>query len=157
MGISSAPNVSKRHVNPVSKTDDSEIKFRPEFSSPLEHYREKEEEEINDEEKDKENPSDSSFADDDNPDFRRAITTEFFKLLKKYHFKDFFQLILTDNDFELTAVIKENRKSRGVSLAMPLTDEYAHSTRFIDQAEDLYHHTNWLMKDAPGKSYADTV
>jgi hypothetical protein len=153
MGIAAAPTISNQSVNPVSRSGGAAVKLGPEFLPSFEPYLGNEDQEINDDEKQKDRSSEATTSKNESSGSEKAITTEFFKLLKKYHFKDFLQLALCNDDLKLATVIKKNRTLRGVSMSLPFSNEHAQNNNFINQVKDQYLHTNWLMKGKPGKLY----
>jgi len=155
MSLSASPKVSNKQIRPVTKTDGASANFTPDFLSTYEAQNKKHSQKIGDrQDSSREQSAESPAPQDKKADSRDLEKPEIFKLLKKYRFKDFLQLALTSNDFQLSKVIRKNRKLRGVSLLSPFSETHTENDAFINQVKEYYLDAKWLMEHNNRHSYS---
>jgi hypothetical protein len=157
MSISAPPKISDQTVSPIAKAGNSPAQLMPEFLSSFDAYYKVENSEVDDREGNNEKKTESTFQKNDAEVAQKTGSPEIFKLLKKYRFQDFLQLALSHNDLILAKLIRENRKMRGVSLAIPVSDKYTENHHFVNRVKEHYTNVNWLMRSKPGKRYTGVL
>lgn len=157
MSISATPKISNQSVNPAPEVANSSVKFRPEFSPPFVANPGADDQKIDDQENKNGGSPEPDGRKNNYPEREGTTKPEIFKLFEKYHFDDFFQLLMSKDDLKLTAVIKKNRKLRGISLLQPLSNGYTGNDDFINQVKELYLHTKLFKEETPGKTFTSTL
>ena len=152
MNFSSSQHIQQQTIQPISESAYLTPNTTPGSSSA---YNAIHEDEV--EKREKDNNANAQNKQWDGQTTDKETVPEIFQLLKKYRFKDFFLLSLGKYESALNAIVKNNRKARGISQSLPVSAGHKQNDNFINQITEQYINSGWLLEGKPGQAYSGSL